>query len=691
MELNRRLNMALAFAANGWRVFPQDRNKKPCILEWPQKASTDPEQIRAWAKQFPQANFATAPDGNQLIIDIDVKNGQLGLESIQKLKQDTELPETRTASTPTGGWHLYFAVVGDHDKILNRPIEGYPGIEVKALGGCATLPGSFYVDGREYLLKKDLPVAEAPEALLKLLKQSNAAKKRAVPVEGQALQDGKRNAGLTSLAGRMRYAGMSEEAILQALLIENEKRCDPPVSDSEVTEIAKSVSRYEPGKDDFHRTDTGNAERFVARYGGQIRHCDEWGKWVVWDDRRWEKDTTRLIRRFAKTTVRSMYIEASQIEDEGERKSLVKYALGCEAMTRIKNMIEAATSEPEIPVKTEDLDADLMALNVENGTIDLRSGELRPHRQEDLITKLAPLPYIPEADCPLWLKFLDLVMMGRQDLIDFLQKAVGYSLTGDTTEDVFFFLYGPTAENGKTTFLNTIHFLLGDYSCRSQVETFLATYRDNIPNDLAALCGARFVSAVEPQKGRRFNEARLKALTGGEPMQARFMRAEFFEFQPQLKIWISSNNRPNITDTTRGMWRRVRAIPFDYRIPEKDQDKHFEERLKVEWPGILNWALAGCAAWMKDGLKPPEAIEAATTEYKDEMDVLSDFIVERIVKDPAAKLQSSILYNTYTEYSEGIGEKKPWSMPTFAKEMKERGFEKKAITGRMFWLGIGLK
>ena len=696
--MDDRLAFALRFAGMDWRLFPQDRNKVPCIKGWPEKATTDPEQIRSWAKQFPKANFATTPNKNQIILDIDTKNGLPGLKSLEGLQRDVDLPATLTTRTPSGGLHQYLVIPrylvlpGERGKIRNGPLEGYPGIEVKTMGGCITLPGSFYVDGREYVLEKDLPAAEAPEALVKLLLQSRSSTRKSTKTAPEeTVSSGKRNSVLTSIAGTMRHRGMSEEEILRALLIENDKRCDPPLQEKEIRGIAESVGRYEPGGGDFHRSDTGNAERFVARYGAEIRYCDEWGKWLIWDGRRWERDGMRLIRRFAKNTVRGMYNQASLIEDDVERKSLVKYALGSEAMIKIKNMIEGATSEPGIPVRTQDLDADSMLLNVENGTIDLRSGELRSHRQEDLITKLAPLPYNPDADCPLWLDFLNLIMMGRTELVDFLQKAVGYSLTGDTSEDVFFFLYGPTAENGKTTFLNTIHYLLGDYACRSQIETFLATYHDNIPNDLAALHGARFVSAVEPQKGRRFNEARLKALTGGEPMQARFMRAEFFEFQPQLKIWISSNNRPNITDTTRGMWRRVRAIPFDYRIPEKDQDKHFEERLRVEWPGILNWALAGCAAWLKDGLETPEAVVTATTEYKDDMDVLSDFIAERLIKDPAAKLQSSLLYDDYKAYSEGIGEKKPWSMPVFVREMKERGFKKKKLPEGMFWIGIGLK
>ncbi len=441
---------------------------------------------------------------------------------------------------------------------------------------------------------------------------------------------------------------------------------------------------------EFHKTDTGNAERLVSRYGDGIHHCDEWGKWLIWDGTRWAKDNMRVIRSFAKNTVRGMYAEGAKIEVEAERKALVRYALGCESIPRIRNMIEAATSEPGIPVRAEDLDKNTLLLNVENGTIDLTTGELQPHKQTNLITKLCPVGLDMDVECPRWTAFLNQIMDGNQDVIFYLQKAIGLSLTGDVSEDVFFFLHGG-GENGKTTFLNTVHSLLGDYSCRSQIETFLSSKNNSIPNDLAALQGARFVSAVEAKKGRRFDEGRLKMLTGGDPIQARFMRAEYFEFMPQLKLWIAGNNKPVITDTTRGMWRRVRLIPFTVQIKEDKQDKHLEEKLKEELPGILLWALAGCLAWRQEGLGYPDVVKEATEEYRQEMDVLGDFISEKLVKDKAAKIQSSILYEQYLGYCEEAGEKRPWTLTKLAREMKERGFEKLRTEGSRFWIGIGLK
>jgi putative DNA primase/helicase len=389
---------ALSFAAKGFMVFPQDRNKVPCIKGWPDLATSDTEQIETWAKEFPKCNWAvvTGKQSMILVFDVDIIKGQPGKQSLERLRRDFQIPDTMTARTPSGGWHLYFLYPENgNGEIRNvSKIEGYPGIEVKADGGCVTLPGSFYTNGAEYVLLEKEDPAPLPEGLLKLLQSASFAKKKEIPAEGETIPEGSRNTFLASLAGKMRYAGMDSKAVLQALLVENEKRCDPPLPESEIREVAESICRYEAGTaKNFHRTDMGNAERLAARFGAYIRYCDEWRRWLIWDERHWAKDNTRTIRRFAKNTIRGLYIEASQIEDEKQRKSLVRYALSCESLSSIRAMIEAATSEPDIPVTADQLDRNTMLLNVENGTLNLEAMELQPHRQEDLITKLAPVVY----------------------------------------------------------------------------------------------------------------------------------------------------------------------------------------------------------------------------------------------------------------------------------------------------------
>jgi putative DNA primase/helicase len=271
------------------------------------------------------------------------------------------------------------------------------------------------------------------------------------------------------------------------------------------------------------------------------------------------------------------------------------------------------------PVIPEHLDQDPWLFNVENGTIDLKTGELRPHERGALITKLAPVQYDREAECPTWWKFLMRIFNGNLALIEFLQKAVGYALTGSTREQCLFFLHGLGA-NGKSTLLEIIHTLLGDYAHRTSSETFLIKKSGGIPNDVAALRGARLVGAVEVESGRRLAEVLIKEMTGGDRISARFLHAEWFDFKPEFKIFLAANHKPVIRGTDHAIWRRIHLIPFNVQIPKPEQDRDLPEKLKAELPGILNWALEGCQMWQLYGLEPPAEVQAATQDYREEMD-----------------------------------------------------------------------
>lgn len=282
----------------------------------------------------------------------------------------------------------------------------------------------------------------------------------------------------------------------------------------------------------FHLTDLGNAQRLVYRYGRDIRYCHPWNKWLTWTGTHWAIDDTAAVVRFAKDTVRQIYIEASEEEDERARKAIAEHAKRSEAKTRITNMISLAASEPGIPILPDQLDRNPWLLNVANGTIDLKTAQLKPHKREDLITKIAPVNYDPSAKCPTWLSFLDRIMNGKQELIKFLQRAIGYALTGDTSEQVIFIFHGSGA-NGKSTFLETISAMLGDgYAQQTPTSTLMVRRNETIPNDIARLKGARFVTAVEAEAGQRLAESLVKQMSGQDKLVARFMRGEFFEFRP---------------------------------------------------------------------------------------------------------------------------------------------------------------
>ena len=435
-----------------------------------------------------------------------------------------------------------------------------------------------------------------------------------------------------------------------------------------------------------HLTDVGNAERFAFQHGAWARYCHEWRAWLLWDGTHWEKDAGDGAMRLAKATARGLYDEAAAEVDEDRRKKIAAWAVQSENEKRLRSMLALAQSEPGIAVRTEALDADGWALNVLNGTLDLRTGELRPHRREDLQTKLVPVAYDPEAMCPLWLATLERILGGRRELIAYLQKAIGYALTGVTTEQVLFVFFGIGA-NGKTTILTTAVTMLGDYALSTRPETLMMKKGDAIPNDIAQLKGRRLVIAVEAEPGQRLAEGLVKGMTGGDVMTARFMRSEFFQFTPTFKIILGTNHRPAIRGTDHAIWRRIRLIPFTVTIPDSEQDRFLTEKLKSEWPGILAWAVAGCLAWQREGLGLPDEVKAATEAYRADMDRLKEFLDESCVLEAGAQLASSELYQSYDAWAHRSNEK-PLSQKQFSERLREHGLEKKRAEQGMVWLGI---
>jgi putative DNA primase/helicase len=441
---------------------------------------------------------------------------------------------------------------------------------------------------------------------------------------------------------------------------------------------------------DHKRTDLGNSERFIQRHGADVLYCYAWGAWLVWTGVRWERDDGGKVQRLAKATVRHTYKEAGEAEDEQERKALAQHATRSEAEARIRAMLELAKSEE--PVSSEDLDARPWLLNVQNGTIDLRTGTLQPHRREDLITKLAPVSYDPNATAPTWTAFLERVQPD-EEMRAFLQRAVGYSITGDTSEQCMFINHGGGA-NGKSTSQETIAAALGDYAMRAPTEMLLAKRAGGIPNDVARLKGARFVAASETEEGRRLAESLIKDLTGQDTITARFMRAEWFDFQPTHKLSLSTNHKPEIRGTDAAIWRRIRLIPWSVTIPPGEQDKRLPAKLRAELPGVLAWIVQGCLEWQRIGLQPPEEVRRATGRYRAEMDVLAAFIDEECIVAEHASATAKALYGAYRVWCEDNGER-PESQRRFGSRLKERGFESGRMTtgarkGAVEWYGIGL-
>jgi len=435
----------------------------------------------------------------------------------------------------------------------------------------------------------------------------------------------------------------------------------------------------------FNLTDLGNAERLVARHGDDLRYCHPWGKWLVWDGRRWKIDDTAEVDRRAKETVRSVYAEAAASEDSFRRRDLAHWAAKSEGNSRINAMIALAASEEGIAVAPELLDADPWLFNCQNGTLDLHTGTPRPHSRADLLTKLAPVEYHPDANAPTWAAFLARIMGGKAPMISFIQRAVGHSLTGNTSERVFFVCHGKGA-NGKTTLLETVQALLGDYATRTPTETLMVKRAGEATNDVARLRGARFVFASEAEEGQRLAVARIKDLTGGDTMAARFLHHEFFEFRPEFKLWLATNHRPSIRDTNTAIWDRLREIPFNIRIEPKDQDKKLPQKLLAELPGILAWAVQGCLAWQRDGLGTPQEVQDATENYRAEMDDLAGWMAECCVIGEDKKATPAAALASYIDH---IGDKR-MNKNEFAKRLKERGFNQARTMKGRTWEGFEL-
>ncbi len=443
------------------------------------------------------------------------------------------------------------------------------------------------------------------------------------------------------------------------------------------------------------RTDAGNAERFRGLYGGIVRYVHKLGRWRVWTGKQWRDDAKDGVEQLALLTARHRLELAASLPDDRERYEEAKWALASESMKRRRDMLGAARSLPELACLPDDFDRDPFLLNCDNGTLDLRTGELRPHDAAAMQSKLIPVAYDPKAECPRWERFLEEVFDGTTAIADFVQRAVGYSLTGDTREQCLFLLHGSGC-NGKSVFLRTVLRLLGDYGATTDFAT-LTLDRERqaaIRNDIARLHGARFVTASETSDGVRFSESVLKSLTGEDRVAVRFLHQEFFEFTPAFKLWVACNHRPRVRDSSEAFWRRIRLIPFTVSFRGRE-DKELADALQSELPGVLAWAVRGCRDWLEVGdLIAPAEVLTATEKYRSEEDVIGRFIADCCLTDEGMSAAARDLYESYCRWCGENGER-PFSQKRFGDALREKGFEGQSGTvgetrGRRIWAGLGL-
>lgn len=429
----------------------------------------------------------------------------------------------------------------------------------------------------------------------------------------------------------------------------------------------------------------------IDLYGDELRYCHGKECWYFWDGKRWAVAKSGELTRYAAEVARSIAIESGLACNNSQISKVLNHARSSQSQQRLKAMVELAQDFRPCPVAVDELDADPWKFNCLNGTLNLKTGDLEPHSQDDLISKIAPVKYDPKARYTEWLRFLRRITGNNKALIRYLRRMVGYSLTGSCREHALFILWGKGA-NGKSTMMLAIQSVMGDYATQAPPD-LLAARRNGPGNpfDVADLHGSRLVVDSEVAQNMRMDEAKAKRLTGSDRVKARHIYKDFFEFDPTFKIVIAANDKPKVHGDDDAIFRRLHLVPFTVQIPPEQQDKHLPEKLKAEASGILRWALGGCLEWARDGLQSPACVVDATKEYRSEMDAVGTFIDEACELGKGLEIQASKLYEAYEDWASRSGFD-AMTRTMFGKTVKKRGFKtKRGSRGHRVYLGINSK
>ncbi|MBO6584755.1 MAG: bifunctional DNA primase/polymerase [Gracilimonas sp.] len=679
------------------------QGKHPRIRNWTEKASNDPGQIREWWQKWPEANIGIVCGRLSNIVVLDMDPRHKGEESLEALEQELGVfTQTTTIMTGGGGKHFYYLYPGEN-KIRNSSGKLGEGLDVKTDGGYVVAPGSLHKSGSKYDFLFGLEeIKPFPDKLVKRLRNHRKTENKPDLSSSDPIWEGKRNDTLFSIGVELRKRGANRIQIESELIDINRLRCNPPLENSEIKSIANSASKG-PGSvngnfmknaenEEYGLWDTefGNANEFVERFTEEVRYNIDGKHWLVWDGARWKKDPNELIvSGYAKKLIEKMYEEASKIKDTELRDKKIQHIKKSAKGTGINAILTIARTDLRIRITENQLDQRLMMITLENLTYDLDSGKKLKHNPNHFITKKLPFSFDSKARGQRWREFVLQIMNGDEEMASFLQEAVGYSLTGLTSEQCLFFLYGQ-GKNGKTTFVEVLMKLFDEYACKAENRMIMDVGNSSaIPNDVARLNGHRFVLFSEIQEGRRLDEAKVKNLTGGDTITARFLRQEFFDFEPSHTIWLFGNHKPLISGTDDGIWRRLRLIKFARQFSEKERDRHLREKLYKELPGIFNWALEGLEKWKGNGrrLAIPEKVKRETLNYRGEMDVLTSFIQETCKEGVTYSCSNKELRSAYELWCSENG-LQVMSNKTINPKLEQKGFKKYYSNGRVHWKGI---
>ena len=436
--------------------------------------------------------------------------------------------------------------------------------------------------------------------------------------------------------------------------------------------------------------DASNGDRFVSVFRADVRYVNELRTWLVWSDGHWRYDPEGQMIERAKKVAREIFAEAGRAMTKAARDGLSRWASASLQLARLQAMVKLA--QAPLAVSVNDLNADPMLLGVLNGVVELKTGVFRLAHRDDLITKIAQVEFVEVAKCPTWEAMLVRCTGGSLNLVGYLQRVAGYCLTGKTEEQKFFFLHGSGA-NGKTTFVNVLREVIGEYARQSQPEVIMvqryAAQTGPTP-ELVRLAGARLVCMGETEDGQQLAESRIKQMTGGDAITARALHCAPFEFVPSFKLLLSGNHRPVIRGDDDGIWRRIELVPFTVTIPPEQRDKHLPDRLRAEYSGILNWMIRGCLDWQRNGLQTPAEVVRSVDEYRSDMDLIGQWISERCKKGATESLRAREGYSDFALWLK-LGGHRTIVETRFGLKLAERRFPKLRDRNGVIYQGLALQ
>lgn len=727
---NDKLKQILEYAELGWKILPvhfiTDENKCSCnsvdcsspakhsvINNWIEKATDNKVFLTKRWEREPRYNIGilTGKKSNLVVLDVDSIEGKSLFEKLSKDDPQTVMVQTGKEV----GKHIYYLYDEDFAKEnggkISNKVRFLEGMDLRSDGGYVLGVGSRHANGNFYKWinsPKDFKVQPMPKWLKNYLKNStskqnadasNVLKDLNITKE---IPSGRRNSSLFQIAEKLhRNFGFEFDDVKPIVENINEKYCNPPVSDKELENLCLSgcgylkedniLSEIEP----YELSDVGNGKRIADMYGDVLRFDHSSGKWYIWNNKLWKLDDTKQIIGFAEDAAERIKDLMEVNETKGFEKACFNWHRKSRNNSGLRNALDNASTKTPIASTSEDFDKDVTYFNLSNCCFNTKTFEIINHEdvKDKLITKISEVNYEENAKCDLWLKFINEIFENDKDLIKYVQKSIGYTITGEMREQGFYFLHGD-GSNGKSTFLNIILRLMGDYGKKADINTFMRKPNESSSgntNDLAELKGIRYIMSSEPEAGSRFSMSRLKQwASGNERIKARFLFKEFIEFYPVGIVWIAGNEYPKITEKNFGAWRRVKLIPFTVQIPEDKQDLDLENKLIKELPGILNWCIEGLKLYRKEGLVAPEKVKLAIEAYKNEMDSIAGFISYHIEFVEGSTVSNIEFCNKYKEFCQNEGFRPQGNSKVIAYLEKDPRFEKGKMGSRVQWKGIRL-